>query len=123
MYPSILPAAMLLAMAVTPAAAQSRAAQETPEEPLPVARQQAPLRPTEAGRTVDSGVGELGQRQTRERAAPNVPPLARINSRINSRVQNRVSNRIDRTYNPTLNATDPFANAEKSQTGGTLPNR
>lgn len=122
---SIFPAAMLLAMVATPAAAQSRAVQEGPEEPLPLPapRQQAPVRPTEAGRTVDGGVGEVGQRQTRERAAPNVPPLARINSRINSRVQNRISNRLDRTYNPTSNATDPFTNAEKNQRRGASPNR
>jgi hypothetical protein len=122
---SILPAAMLLAMVVTPAAAQSRAEQEGPEEPppLPAPRQQVPGNSTAAGRTGDSGVGEVGQRQTRERAAPNVPPLARINGRINNRVQNRISNRIDRTYNPTPDATDPFANAEKNQKRGTRPRR
>lgn len=119
---SILSAATLLAVVATPAIAfaQSRIDQEEPEQQGSSASwQQAPARPIQAGRTADISVGEVGQRQTRERAAPNVQPLARINSRINNRVRARLANRIDRNYDP-ANATDPFATAE-NQGGGIRP--
>ena len=63
-------------------------------------------------RTADAGAGEIGQRQTREKAAPNIEPLGRLDNRVENRVQNRLRNRVDRTYDPTANATAPFERAE-----------
>ena len=74
------------------------------------------------GRTADTGTGVIGQRQTREQAAPNVAPLGRIDSRIGNRVQNRVRNRIDRYYDPSANATSPFRIAgDEARAAGTRP--
>ncbi len=66
----------------------------------------------DVARTADTGAGEIGQRQTRSKAAPNIEPLGRINNRIEARVQNRLRNRLDRNYDPTANATAPFERAE-----------
>ena len=78
--------------------------------------------PDAPGRTADAGTGLIGQRQTREEAAPNVTPLGRINSRIANRVQNRIRNRIDRYYDPSANATSPFRVAgDQARTAGTRP--
>ncbi|MBN8849642.1 MULTISPECIES: hypothetical protein [unclassified Sphingomonas] len=91
-----------------PAVAQSRDAQEEVQnQQLPSSRKAADL--ATLGRTADSAVGEVGQRQTRTQVAPNIEPLARIDSRIQNRVQNRIRNRIDRYYDPQANATSPFA--------------
>lgn len=74
--------------------------------------------PIQSGRVADSTVGRVGQRQTRQEAAPNVQPLARISGRINNRVQSRIRNRIDRNYNPQANATSPFeVAADRARTG------
>lgn len=62
-----------------------------------------------SGRMAHTGVGQIGQRQTREQAAPNVEPLSRINNRIANRVQNRIRNRIDGHSTPQANATSPFS--------------
>lgn len=43
-----------------------------------------------------STVGEVGQRQTRQDAAPNVDVRGRIDSRINSRIASRIDSRITR---------------------------
>lgn len=75
-----------------------------------------PQFPVEAPSTVDSGVGRtavtgsgrIGQRQTREEAAPNMEPLSRIQNRIANRVQSRIRNRIDPYYDPQANTTSPF---------------
>lgn len=75
----------------------------------------------ELGQTVDTGIGEVGTRQTREDAAPNLEPLGRINSRIENRIQNRIRNRIDRNYDPTANATSPFERAEERNRRGSSP--
>ena len=64
-------------------------------------------------RTADTGIGEVGQRQTVRVGPAMREPLDRIGSRINNRVQNRIRNRIDRNYNPTANATSPFVVAEE----------
>lgn len=74
------------------------------------------------GRAPRSTVGIAGERQTREEAAPNIRPAARVNGRIANRVQNRLRTRIDRAYNPQANATDPFAVAE-DQAQGQRPDR
>lgn len=65
------------------------------------------------GRTADTGIGVVGQRQTAAAAVPSVEPMGRINSRIPNRVQNRLRNRIDRNYDPTINATSPFEAADE----------
>lgn len=65
----------------------------------------------DAGRTVDAGTGEVGQRQRREDVVSNIEPQRRLNTRIENRVQNRLRNRIDRDYDATANATAPFERA------------
>ena len=90
------------------------AAQTTPQETNPDQTQNSQsngLR--ELAQKADTGIGEVGMRQTREDAAPNLEPLSRINSRIENRVQNRIRNRIDQNYDPTANATSPFERAEE----------
>lgn len=66
-----------------------------------------------SARTADAGAGEIGQRQERGDAAPNVEPLGRIDNRIENRLRNRLRNRVDRDYDPMANATSPFERADK----------
>lgn len=75
-----------------------------PEEQLPPPLATAPAQ----GRIANAGNGEIGQRLTREQAAPNINPLKRIESRIANRVQNRIRSRIDTHYDPQANAASPF---------------
>ena len=63
--------------------------------------------------TAEAPAGTVGQRQTREEAAPNVEPVGRITNRVQNRLQNRVRNRIDRNYDPQANATSPFEVADE----------
>lgn len=79
--------------------------------PAPVLAQEI-----QPGRNAAVGDTELGERQTREQAAPNIEPTRRISNRVQNRVQSRVRNRIDRNYNPKANATSPFEVAAE-QTG------
>jgi hypothetical protein len=73
----------------------------------------------QSGRTADSAVGEVGQRETRADPATGIQPMARINNRIQNRVQSRIRNRIDRFYDPQANATSPFTVAgEQARTAG-----
>nr|WP_294811025.1 hypothetical protein [uncultured Sphingomonas sp.] len=65
------------------------------------------------GRTADTSIGQVGQRQTRGEAARGIAPAGRISNRIQNRVQSRIRNRIDRTYDPRSNANSPFAIAEE----------
>lgn len=58
--------------------------------------------------TPTAAVGRVGQRQTRDEAAPNIEPVGRVESRISNRVQSRLRNRIDRFYDPQGNASSPF---------------
>lgn len=109
-----------LALATSPAVAQSRSPQsatsstysQDEDQPLPQQRQTL-LETNPSGRTARSSVGQVGQRQTSDTAAQQagIKPMARIASRIQSRVQNRIRNRIDPSYDPQANATDPFAAA------------
>src|SRR5690606_13211646 len=62
----------------------------------------------ETGRTAETGIGEVGQRQSSKDVGAHVEPMGRIDGRVQNRVQNRLRNRIDRTYNPRANATSPF---------------
>lgn len=59
----------------------------------------------EAGRTAETGAGEVGQRQSARDVSTGIEPTQRVNSRINSRVQSRIRSRIDRNYNPEADAT------------------
>lgn len=63
---------------------------------------------TQSGRTAKIVNGEVGQRQARDEAAPNIQPLERISSRIQNRVQSRIRQRIDRNYTPQTDAASPF---------------
>ncbi|MEH3158277.1 MAG: hypothetical protein PGN08_04685 [Sphingomonas taxi] len=65
-----------------------------------------------AGRTADTSVGEVGQRQDHGQTIAGTKPSMRIAGRLQTRVQNRLRNRIDRNYDPTANASNPFAVAE-----------
>ncbi len=68
---------------------------------------------TPVSQTAESSAGQVGQRQTREKVAPNINPAGRTNSRIANRVESRIRNRIDRYYDPQANATSPFKVAEE----------
>lgn len=59
----------------------------------------------EAGRTAETGAGEVGRRQSARDVGTGIEPTQRVNSRINSRVQSRIRSRIDRNYNPEADAT------------------
>lgn len=97
---------ILAAMQVTAQArGQNRAADEAENlQPHPLPPSLSP----QAGRTADTGIGDVGQRQTREESATNIQPLGRIDSRIGNRVQSRIRNRIDANYDPQSNALSPF---------------
>ena len=69
-------------------------------------------------RTADTGIGEVGQRQTAQDGAGIHEPLGRLTSRINNRIENRIRNRIDRNYDPTANATSPFEVADRLTRAG-----
>lgn len=56
----------------------------------------------------NTSAGEVGQRQSREQAAPSLRPLERVASRITNRIQSRVHTRLDRYYDPQGNAQSPF---------------
>jgi hypothetical protein len=75
---------------------------------LPATAQDVPS----AGRVASSSAGRVGQRQTREQAAPFASPMARLNSRIANRVQSRIRNRVDRNYGPQV---DTVAAIESAQ--------
>ncbi len=81
-------------------------AQDRQEEPAPTSV------PVRTGSVPLSSVGEVGQRQTRDEARPDVTPTGRLSNRIQNRVQSRIRNRIDRNYDPQANAVAPFATAE-----------
>lgn len=83
----------------------------------------APAQERSAGRVASSAAGEVGQRQTRERAVANIQPMGRVNSRIQNRVQSRVRNRIDRNYDPQANAASPFEAASDQVRAATRPVR
>lgn len=76
--------------------------------PLCLAPAPALAQDSQTGQTAEVSGGQVGQRQTREDAAPNFEPLGRITNRVQNRVQNRIRNRIDRYYDPRANAASPF---------------
>lgn len=64
------------------------------------------------GRTTESGVGKVGQRQTKESAPLGLETVNRLATRIETRVENRIRNRIDRDYDPNWSVRSAFASAE-----------
>ncbi len=110
--------AALIGLAV-PAAAQEIPPPEPTEDTESVEQadtQNEALQRT--ARTADTGIGEVGQRQTAQDSPAMQEPLGRINLRINNRIENRIRNRIDRDYDPTANATSPFEIAERRTRAG-----
>lgn len=102
---------IVLALGVLlPAAAQGQVKTTEPQSAQP---RQQPTQSNRAGRVASSSVGEVGQRQTSEQAAPNAQPMARLDTRINNRVQNRIGNRIDRSYYQQGDAASSFTVAEE----------
>lgn len=99
--PCILAALCALA---APGAADAQDRGAPPPDPAPV------IVDARAAKTVDTGAGRIGERQTREGAArqTGVEPMARIQNRVANRVQSRLRTRIDRNYDPRANATSPF---------------
>jgi hypothetical protein len=97
----------LCLVGATPVIGGEPPAQNQQEAPGP-----RPSGTAEIGSVPASSVGDVGQRQTREKAMPNVAPTGRLTNRIQNRVQSRIRNRIDRNYDPQANATSPFAVAE-----------
>lgn len=65
-----------------------------------------------AGRTAKTGIGEVGQRQTRAEARPGAEPMDRIETRISSRIENRIRTRIDRDYDEGFHTTSAIADAD-----------
>lgn len=108
--------AALAILAATPAFAQSdprgRTAEEEQQQP-PQQQLRPPDRPTQSGRTADTSVGQVGQRQGWATTTVVRNPMQRIASRIQNRVESRIRNRIDRNYDPQANARTPFAAAEQ----------
>lgn len=68
-----------------------------------------------AGRTAESSVGAVGQRQTRANTgdAFNIEPMARLDTRISNRIRSRLRNRIDRDYVSTADAVGAFTEANE----------
>lgn len=113
---------ILSLLAASPALAQDRAPQGQPRYGASNQQGAASPQPVQAGRTADTGAGQIGERQTRAQAAPNVEPLGRIQNRVANRVQNRIRNRIDRNYDPQANTTSPFrAAGERTRRAGNAP--
>ena len=69
-------------------------AQELPLEswsPESITTQNDGLR--ETGRTAETGIGEVGQRQSSKDVGAHVEPMGRIDGRVQNRVQNRLRQR------------------------------
>ena len=75
------------------------------------------------GRTAETSIGEVGQRQRMDEVAPNLEPMVRIPSRIQNRVQSRIRSRLDRYYDPQANAASPFEVAGEQGRKAGRPNR
>ena len=75
-----------------------------------------------AGQVAGSAVGQVGQRQARDKDLAKIEPMARIDSRVQNRVQSRIRNRIDRDYSPQTDASSSFDAASKqARTAGQKP--
>lgn len=115
---SLLAAAPLFGLAV-PVAAQEVPAPDRAEETENVEQADTQNEALQRiARTADTGIGEVGRRQTAQDSPALLEPLGRLNSRINNRIQNRIRNRIDRNYDPSANATSPFEIADRETRAG-----
>lgn len=56
---------------------------------------------------------QLGQRQTRGEAAPNIKPLSRIQGRIANRIDSRINNRIGATEENQQGSSSTFISAQR----------
>ena len=73
---------------------------------------------------VDSAVGEVGQRQSREKLEIGGNQLGlRADTRINNRVQLRFQNRLDRFYNPQTATTAIQAASNRARSAGAKTQR
>lgn len=117
-------AAALMGLAV-PTAAQEISSPEPTEDVADVEQAETQNEGMQStARTADTGIGEVGRRQTEQDSPAMRDPLGRIDSRINNRIENRIRNRIDRNYDPTANAASPFKVAEEqSRTAGRTTRR
>ncbi|MBS0503466.1 MAG: hypothetical protein JSS55_06610 [Proteobacteria bacterium] len=96
---------------------------QTGEEDAPLPSQTRTATEIQPGRTATSSAGQVGQRQTRTQAAPNVEPAGRIASRVQNRIQMRLHTRIDREYNPAVPAGTSFMVAEEQARKAGKPRR
>lgn len=83
------------------------------------AQQQQPSQ----GRAARSPVGEVGQRQTRQRPETGIAPMARIENRLDTRVPLRIRNRIDRDYDPQADPAARYRAATERARAATRPVR
>jgi hypothetical protein len=65
------------------------------------------------GRTSETGIGEVGRRQTVGETPLPVEPLTRINNRLQTRIESRLDNRIDRNYDPAQRTSSAFDQADR----------
>lgn len=66
-----------------------------------------------ATQVATSAVGQVGQRQTRDKPIAGIEPMARIDNRIQNRIQSRIRNRIDETYDQNMNAASVIVDADR----------
>ena len=107
------------ALALALLAAAPAGAQTVPDDPA------FPIEPSSAraqsqdeglrdvGRTADTGIGEVGRRQTAIDGVTSVEIAGRLRNRLPNRVENRIRTRSDRNYDPSANATSPFEVADE----------
>lgn len=110
----------VLVLALVPGRALSQANEDPQQESSESAAERRQMQTEiQAGRTGETGAGEVGQRQTDQQISPDFEALGRISTRIENRVQNRIRSRIDRDYDPQANALSPFERAsEETRTPG-----
>jgi hypothetical protein len=78
---------------------------------VPLAASPALAQQVQPGDTATVAGTQVGDRQTREQAAPGIQPNRRLATRVQNRVRSRIRNRIDAQYNPEADATTPFETA------------
>jgi hypothetical protein len=114
--------AALCGILASPVAAQQSVGNVDGEQPVQI----QPIKPAatpsaRSSHVAGSSIGEVGKRQTKAQAAPNIAPMGRINNRINNRIQSRIRNRIDRNYTSSANSLDAFRSAEDQARGSLQP--
>lgn len=102
---------LLLAVLATPAVGQNPQATETYGSGQPGL--QARQLQAQSGRTADTGIGEVGERQTKDTSAANIAPMGRVENRLSNRIHGRYNNRLDRFQYPDVTGSAAFTAAEK----------